>query len=175
MLSGSVAVSLAGVASLDADEAAATAVDLDDDFFLRFLSIPAFLAPLSFSPPPADVYSDEGMTGVQEGRFGDDGGDALAAGQLATTALPGTITRGTEADSNGLSIYEWTVLLAIYREGADGKIMVARKTATRVFAAWAAVEQSSTKRIITALARQGTTSAAAQRWNSTALMDQSWS
>ena len=172
MLSGSVAVSLAGVASLEADEAAATAVDLDDDFFLRFLSIPAFLAPLSFSPPPADVYSDEGMTGVKEGRFGDDGGDALAGGQLATTALPGTITRGTEADSNGLSIYEWTVLLAIYREGADGKIMVARKTATRVFAAWAAVEQSSTKRIITALARQSSTPAAAQRWNSTALMNQ---
>lgn len=96
-------------------------------------------------------------------------------GSCDTTALPGTITRGTEADCNGMSIYEWTVLLAMYREGANGRIMVARGIATRAFAAWAAVEQSSTKRIITALARQGTTSAAAQRWNSTALMDQSWS
>lgn len=44
--------SLAGVASLD--EAAAVDLD-DDDFFLRFFSMPVGLAPLSFRPPPADV------------------------------------------------------------------------------------------------------------------------
>ncbi|KAH0207625.1 hypothetical protein KCU99_g7, partial [Aureobasidium melanogenum] len=45
----------------------ATAEDLDDDdFFLRFFSMPAFLAPLSLRPPPADVYSDDGMAGVKE-------------------------------------------------------------------------------------------------------------
>ncbi|KAH0358164.1 hypothetical protein KCU83_g59, partial [Aureobasidium melanogenum] len=74
VFSGSV-VSLAGVASLELEVVAATADDLDDDFFLRFFSIPAFLAPLSFRPPPADVYSDDGMAGVKEvamegGRWG---------------------------------------------------------------------------------------------------------
>ncbi|KAG9680000.1 hypothetical protein KCU87_g85, partial [Aureobasidium melanogenum] len=66
VFSGSV-VSLAGVASLELEGAAATAEDLDDDdFFLRFFSMPAFLAPLSLRPPPADVYSDDGMAGVKE-------------------------------------------------------------------------------------------------------------
>lgn len=58
------AVSFAAVASLEDDEAAATAVDLVEDFFLRFFSMPAFLAPFSLRPPPADVYSDDGMVGV---------------------------------------------------------------------------------------------------------------
>lgn len=53
VFSGFAVSSLAGVASLD--EAAAV-VDLDeDDFFLRFFSMPVGLAPLSFRPPPADV------------------------------------------------------------------------------------------------------------------------
>lgn len=70
MFSGSI-VSLAGVASLELEVAAATAEDLDDDdFFLRFFSMPAFLAPLSLRPPPADVYSDDGMAGGKEGAMG---------------------------------------------------------------------------------------------------------
>lgn len=78
VVSGSV-VSLVVVASLEDDEAAATADDLDDGFFLRFFSMPAFLAPFSLRPPPADVYSDDGMTGVKEaeingGRWGCSGG-----------------------------------------------------------------------------------------------------
>jgi hypothetical protein len=47
---------LAGVASLDEAAVVVTVVDFDDDdFFLRFFSMPVGLAPLSFRPPPADV------------------------------------------------------------------------------------------------------------------------
>jgi hypothetical protein len=55
VVSGSAVSSLAGVASLDEAAVVVTAVNLDDDFFLRFFSMPVGLAPLSFRPPPADV------------------------------------------------------------------------------------------------------------------------
>jgi hypothetical protein len=56
VVSGSAVSSLAGVASLDEAAVVVTVVDFDDDdFFLRFFSMPVGLAPLSFRPPPADV------------------------------------------------------------------------------------------------------------------------
>ena len=58
VLLGSAVSLLSSLLLLSLDATAAVVVDDEDDgcfFFLRFLSMPAFLAPLSFRPPPVDV------------------------------------------------------------------------------------------------------------------------